>query len=63
MCSLAWTDHGKCLDLTNGSLDNGNQVQLWDCSSTNPNHVWNVGYMANARTCPHLSSAPSRARA
>lgn len=56
--SLAWTDHGKCLDLTNGSLDNGNQVQLWDCSGTNPNHVWDVGYMANSRTCPHLFLLP-----
>lgn len=24
------------------------QIQLWACSGTNPNQVWNTGYMANA---------------
>ena len=27
-----------------GSMHDGNQVQLWDCSN-NPNQNWNTGYM------------------
>ncbi|KAK7461783.1 hypothetical protein VKT23_008215 [Stygiomarasmius scandens] len=45
---LSWTDHGKCLDLPSGNTADGTRVQLWDCSNTNPNQVWNTGYMANA---------------
>ncbi|MEV6285629.1 ricin-type beta-trefoil lectin domain protein [Kribbella sp. NPDC051770] len=33
---------GKCLDVTNGSTANGNQPQLWTCSS-GPNQQWTVG--------------------
>ncbi|KAF7297575.1 Ricin B-type lectin domain-containing protein [Mycena kentingensis (nom. inval.)] len=44
---LAWTDHGRCIDLTDGKLTDGNRPQIWSCSSKNSNQVWNVGYMAN----------------
>lgn len=43
--SIKWTKGGKCMDLPNGSLHDGNQVQLWDCSSSNANQNWNTGYM------------------
>ncbi len=33
---------GKCLDVTNGSTANGNQPQLWTCTS-GPNQQWTVG--------------------
>ncbi|THU82741.1 carbohydrate-binding module family 13 protein [Dendrothele bispora CBS 962.96] len=45
---LAWTDHGRCMDLPSGNTADGTRVQLWDCSNTNPNQVWNTGYMASA---------------
>jgi hypothetical protein len=32
--------NGQCLDLTNGSLTNGNQVQTWTCAAGNANQVW-----------------------
>ncbi|KAF5331745.1 hypothetical protein D9758_017188 [Tetrapyrgos nigripes] len=44
---LSWTNHGKCMDLPDGNTGNGNPIQLWDCSNTNPNQIWNTGYMAN----------------
>lgn len=50
--SLAWTNHGKCVDLTGGSLADGNQVQVWSCTSGNANQVWNTGY--------HISSLPEK---
>ncbi|MEV4343600.1 ricin-type beta-trefoil lectin domain protein [Actinoplanes sp. NPDC049596] len=31
---------GKCLDVTDGSTANGNQPQLWDCTSGNTNQQW-----------------------
>ncbi|GAA2711103.1 RICIN domain-containing protein [Actinoplanes palleronii] len=31
--------NGKCLDVTNGSTANGNQPQMWGCS-TGPNQSW-----------------------
>jgi glucosylceramidase len=34
---------GKCLDVTGGSTANGNQPQLWDCGSGNPNQQWTIG--------------------
>jgi hypothetical protein len=34
------------MDITGGRLDNGNQVQLWDCGN-NPNQNWDTGYMYN----------------
>ncbi|KAJ7719505.1 carbohydrate-binding module family 13 protein [Mycena metata] len=45
---LWWTNHGKCVDLTDGSLANGDRPQLEDCSGTNANQVRKVGYSANA---------------
>jgi len=41
------------LDLTNGNLNNGNQVQIWDCAGGNSNQIWNVGYSLSA--LPHQS--------
>lgn len=32
----------QCLDLTEGIMTNGNQVQTWQCSSGNRNQVWTV---------------------
>jgi hypothetical protein len=29
---LVWTNHGRCMDLTEGSLANGNRIQIWDCN-------------------------------
>ncbi|KAF8993849.1 ricin B lectin domain-containing protein [Cyathus striatus] len=35
---ISWMLHlNLCMDLTDGRLDNGNQIQLWECSSSNPN--------------------------
>jgi hypothetical protein len=34
--------NGKCLDVTDGSTANGNQPQLWDCTSGNANQVWTL---------------------
>ncbi|KAF9466903.1 ricin B lectin domain-containing protein [Collybia nuda] len=33
---------GLCLDLPNGSTQNGNQVQTWQCSNGNTNQIWGV---------------------
>jgi hypothetical protein len=35
------------MDLTNGAMTNGNQVQIWACNSkeNNNNQIWDVGYM------------------
>ena len=38
--SLALSTNNECLDLTNGSLTNGNQVQTWTCTPGNANQVW-----------------------
>jgi hypothetical protein len=32
--------NGKCLDVTDGSTANGNQPQMWDCTSGNQNQNW-----------------------
>lgn len=37
---IALQNEGLCLDLTNGVLDNGNQVQTWQCTNNNNNQVW-----------------------
>src|SRR3954449_9864304 len=34
--------NGKCLDVTNGSTANGNQPQLWTCTSGNANQQWTL---------------------
>jgi len=31
---------GQCLDLTNGMLTNGNQVQTWQCTDFSTNQIW-----------------------
>ena len=40
--ALTSASAGMCLDLTNGVLTNGNQVQTWQCTSGNNNQVWTV---------------------
>ena len=37
---IALENKGLCLDLTNGNLYNGNQVQTWQCGNGNTNQVW-----------------------
>src|SRR5689334_5546987 len=32
--------NGKCLDVTDGSTANGNQPQMWSCTSGNQNQQW-----------------------
>lgn len=39
------------MDLPNGSMHDGNQVQLWDCNSNDPNQNWNTGYMYAVGDC------------
>ena len=39
---LAWTNHGKCLDLTNGAATPGTPIQIWDCTDNDNNQVWNA---------------------
>ena len=34
--------NGKCLDVTNGSTANGNQPQMWTCTSGNANQQWTL---------------------
>ena len=34
--------NGKCLDVTDGSTANGNQPQMWDCTSGNQNQSWTL---------------------
>lgn len=31
---------GLCLDLTDGSTENGNVLQVWTCGDGNANQVW-----------------------
>ena len=47
IASLTWTNSGKCLDLTNGNLSDGNEVQIWDCNGAEDNNdqIWDTGYM------------------
>jgi hypothetical protein len=44
------------MDLTDGKLTAGTLPQLWDCSSSNSNQLWDVGYMANNRQFLLLST-------
>ncbi|KAJ7092399.1 hypothetical protein B0H15DRAFT_833782 [Mycena belliarum] len=39
---VEWKGKGKCLDLTDGKLTNGNPIQLWDCvvPDNNLNQDW-----------------------
>lgn len=37
---IALENQGFCLDLTNGVLTNGNQVQEWTCTDFNTNQIW-----------------------
>ncbi|KAF8890490.1 ricin B lectin domain-containing protein [Infundibulicybe gibba] len=37
---IALAGKGQCLDLTNGNLANGNQVQTYQCTDYNANQVW-----------------------
>ncbi|KAF9556534.1 FAD-binding domain-containing protein [Agrocybe pediades] len=37
---IALSVQNQCLDLTDGSLTNSNQVQTWQCSPGNNNQVW-----------------------
>ncbi|KAA1473311.1 hypothetical protein DENSPDRAFT_802382 [Dentipellis sp. KUC8613] len=39
--ALAWTDHGKCLDLTNGNQTPGTVVQIWECTDNDQYQIWN----------------------
>jgi hypothetical protein len=50
---LAWTNHGRCMDLTDGSLANGNKVQIWDC----------IGYVEADNGCLITDSCISGATA
>jgi hypothetical protein len=34
--------NGKCLDVTDGSTANGNQPQMWSCTSGNQNQQWTL---------------------
>ncbi|WP_052721039.1 glycoside hydrolase family 19 protein [Actinoplanes rectilineatus] len=34
--------NGKCLDVTDGSTANGNQPQMWSCSTGNANQSWTL---------------------
>ncbi|KAF8966639.1 ricin B lectin domain-containing protein [Flammula alnicola] len=38
---IALEGKGQCMDLTNGVLANGNQVQTWQCTDFNANQIWN----------------------
>ena len=33
---------GKCLDLTNGSRNDGTVMQIWGCTNGNTNQVWTL---------------------
>ncbi|KAJ2925914.1 hypothetical protein H1R20_g11181, partial [Candolleomyces eurysporus] len=37
---IRWKSQFQCLDLTNGVLTNGNQLQMWPCNYQNPNQLW-----------------------
>ncbi|KAJ7305534.1 hypothetical protein DFH08DRAFT_902675 [Mycena albidolilacea] len=39
---IEWSGKGKCADLTDGALKNGNPIQMWDCAApgSNPNQQW-----------------------
>ena len=33
---------GFCLDLTNDSLNDGNIMQIWKCTTGNTNQIWTL---------------------
>ncbi|KAF8513975.1 ricin B lectin domain-containing protein [Gautieria morchelliformis] len=37
---IAVTGKGQCLDLPNGDVTNGNQVQTYQCTDFNTNQIW-----------------------
>ncbi|KAF8999269.1 ricin B lectin domain-containing protein [Cyathus striatus] len=39
---IALQGKGQCLDLRNGKLTNGNQVQTWQCTDFNTNQIWTL---------------------
>ncbi|KXN87394.1 Endo-1,4-beta-xylanase A [Leucoagaricus sp. SymC.cos] len=39
---IALKGKGFCLDLTNGSSENFNVVQVWKCTNGNTNQIWSV---------------------
>ncbi|KAJ3569901.1 hypothetical protein NP233_g4761 [Leucocoprinus birnbaumii] len=40
--------HGnKCLDVTGGSQNNGNHLQIWTCGNGNPNQSWDYDIWGN----------------
>jgi hypothetical protein len=36
------THAGRCLDDTNGSTADGNQLQIWDCVAGSANQTWHM---------------------
>ena len=44
--SLAWTNHGMCLDVRDGVLEDPNNQflgpQLWQCTDNDANQVWST---------------------
>ncbi|KAF4579418.1 hypothetical protein EYR36_001229 [Pleurotus pulmonarius] len=39
---IALFNKGLCLDLTDGRLNNANQLQTWKCTDFNTNQVWTL---------------------
>ena len=39
---IALENQGFCLDLTNGSTANSNQVQIWKCTTGDNNQAWTL---------------------
>ncbi|KAJ6571960.1 ricin B lectin domain-containing protein [Mycena capillaripes] len=37
---FTWAGKNKCVDLTDGSVVDGNQLQVWDCIASNTNQNW-----------------------
>jgi len=37
---FTWVGKNKCVDLTDGSVAGGNQLQVWDCIADNTNQDW-----------------------
>ncbi|KAJ7669237.1 ricin B lectin domain-containing protein [Mycena polygramma] len=37
---FTWAGKNKCVDLTGGSVVDGNQLQVWDCIAGNTNQNW-----------------------
>lgn len=45
--SITWANSSRCVDLPNGNLSDGNQVQILVCNGAEDNNtqIWDVGYM------------------